>query len=144
MPGYGVDEDLAGVLPWSWAVDLLNSVRNPVVSTTRPDGRPHAMPVWGLWLDDVFAFSTGITTVKSVNLKGDPRCVITAGDREFVIVEGRAELADMPKGFVESYKEKYDYQMDETMNPIWVVRPTVAFAFQDADNFTKTATRWTF
>lgn len=142
-PGYGFPDDTDGVLPWSWAVDLLNRVRNPVVSTVRPDGRPHAMPVWGLWLGDVYCFSTAITSVKSENLKVNPQCVVTAGEgHDAVILEGRAEIADLPDGFTEAYKSKYDHTIDE--GPIWIVRPKVAFAFQETDDFAKTATRWTF
>ena len=52
MPdGYGVPDTLEGALPWSWAVERLASARNMWFSTTRPDGRPHAVPAWGMWLD---------------------------------------------------------------------------------------------
>jgi len=54
MPaGYGVPTDGSGGerLPWSWAVERLESARNYWICTTRPDGRPHAAPVWGLWLE---------------------------------------------------------------------------------------------
>ena len=143
MPGYGIHEDTKDVLPWSWAVDLLSRVRNPVVMTVRPDGRPHAMPVWGLWLGDVYCFSTAITSVKSDNLKANPRCVISASDGDdAVIVEGEAELSDLPEGFTEAYQKMYGEKIDK--GPIWIVRPTVAFAFQATDDFPKTATRWSF
>lgn len=143
MPGYGIQESTKDVLPWSWAVDLLNRARNPVLSTVRPDGRPHAMPLWGLWLGDVYCFSTAITSVKSENLKKNPACVITAdnGD-DAVILEGRAEIAPLPDGFTDAYKEKYGETIDE--GPIWILRPTVAFAFQATEDFPKTATRWVF
>ena len=50
--GYGLSESEEGMLSWGWAVERLVAARNYWVSTTRPDGRPHAMPVWGVWLDD--------------------------------------------------------------------------------------------
>jgi len=143
MPGYGIQEDTRNVLPWSWAVDLLNRVRNPVLGTVRPDGRPHAMPLWGLWLGDAYCMSTAITSVKSENLKANDRCVITAGDGDdAVVLEGKAELSELPVGFTEAYKKKYGETIDE--GPIWIVRPTVAFAFQATEDFSKTATRWVF
>ena len=53
MPaGYGVPESDEGLLPWSWAVERLESARNYWFGTTRPDGRPHAMPAWAVWLDE--------------------------------------------------------------------------------------------
>ena len=142
-PGYFKEEHLDELLPWSWAVDLMNRVRNPSVATVRPDGRPHVMPVWGIWHGDVYCLSTAITSVKSKNLQADPRCVITAteGD-DSVVLEGRAELSELPDGFTEAYKRKYGEKIDE--GPIWIVRPTVAYAFQANDNFEKTATRWRF
>lgn len=121
----------------------MERVRNPVMSTVRPDGRAHAMPVWGIWLGDIYCISTAITSVKSKNLQVNPTCVITssAGD-DCVVLEGDAELSELPDGFTEAYKAKYGEQIDK--GPIWIVRPRVAFAFQANDNFYKTATRWTF
>lgn len=142
-PGYFKRDYTEGLLPWSWAVDLMNRVRNPVISTVRPNGRPHAMPIWGIWLNDVYCLSTAITSVKSSNLKANPECVITSSDEDGdVVLEGRAELSELPDGFTEAYKGKYGEKIDE--GPIWIVRPRVAFAFQANDNFYKTATRWTF
>ena len=142
-PGYFIREYTKDLLPWSWAVDLMGRVRNPVLSTVRPDGRAHAMPVWGIWLRDVYCVSTAITSVKSRNLQRNPTCVITSSEGDDALVlEGDAELAALPDGFTEAYAAKYGEQIDE--GPIWVVRPRVAFAFQADDNFFKTATRWTF
>jgi hypothetical protein len=57
---YGVPTDASGGerLPWSWAVEQLTAARNYWICTTRRNGGPHAMPVWGLWLDDAVWFST--------------------------------------------------------------------------------------
>ncbi len=54
MPGYGLVDAGGGkgLLPWSWAVEFLSKGRNYWVATTRPDGRPHVMPVWGIWMDE--------------------------------------------------------------------------------------------
>ena len=61
MPGYGVlpAEEGRGLLPFEWASERLVRSRSYWVSTVRPDGRPHLMPVWGVFVDDVFTFSTG-------------------------------------------------------------------------------------
>jgi hypothetical protein len=40
----------AGISPTHW------------LATVRPDGRPHVMPVWAIWVDDAFYFVTGTTT----------------------------------------------------------------------------------
>src|SRR5438876_542624 len=89
--GYGVPTDGSGgeLLPWSWAVGQLEAARNYWICTTRADGRPHAAPVWGLWLHDAVWFSTGGETQKGRNIARDPRIVIhlESGD-ETVILEG--------------------------------------------------------
>ena len=59
MPDYGVDTPEWEPLPWSWAAERLGANRNFWVVTVSTDGRPHALPVWGVWNDDEgrFAFS---------------------------------------------------------------------------------------
>ena len=147
MPGYGVSEDDAGLLPWLWAEERLVATRNFWVSTVRPDSRPHAMPVWGLWHNNLLYFSTAITSTKARNLRANPRCTITTenGD-EAVILEGEAlveEDHDVLRPVWSAYNTKYDWSVDgESM---FVLKPTRAFAFIDAtDQFATAATRWTF
>src|ERR1043165_1756427 len=110
MPGYGIVKDIDGALPWKWAKDVMDAARNPALATTRPDGRPHVMPVWAIWLDDRgVVFSTAITSIKSKNLlKNSSAAFYFERDRDNLVVEGRCEiveLGDLP-GFVDSYKEK--------------------------------------
>jgi hypothetical protein len=107
------------------------------------------MPVWGLWLEDAFYFSTGTQSRKARNLAHNPRCVVhsESGD-EAVILEGVArELTDdsIFKRFNKGYRAKYDWDVDRSMGPIYGVRPRVAFGLIEHDElFTKTATRWSF
>ena len=147
MPGYGVPDELEGALPWSWASERLEGCRNYFVATARPDGRPHVMPVWGHWYMDLFCFSTAITSIKSKNLLKNPNCVVTVEDgHSCVIIEGVArvtELGEVP-GFVEAYNAKYEGDYSSMMGPIWTVKPTVAFAFNEDETFSSSATRWEF
>ena len=90
MPGYGIlaADDGAGLLPWDWAVERLSGSHNYWLVTTRPDGRPHMMPLWGLWLDSTFYFSTGRQSRKGRNLAANSHCVVaTEHADEAVIVE---------------------------------------------------------
>ena len=43
------------------------------LATVRPDGRPHVMPLLGLWLADAFSFITGESTRKGNDLARNPR-----------------------------------------------------------------------
>jgi nitroimidazol reductase NimA-like FMN-containing flavoprotein (pyridoxamine 5'-phosphate oxidase superfamily) len=151
LPGYGIlDADSGkGLLPWSWAIERLTNARNYWVATTRPDGRPHVMPVWGVWMDDAFCFSTGAESRKARNLVANPRCVIgceLADDQ--IVVEGIvAPVADpaLSKRFADAYGPKYNWDTEGFAEPVYVVRPTVVFGFITAPGeFIGSATRWVF
>src|SRR5208282_1152208 len=129
IPGYGIvgEKDGRGLLPWSWAEKRLSRGWNYWLATTRPDGRPHLMPVWGLWWEGAFWFSTGDKTVKARNLASNPNCVVTPdrGD-EAAIVEGRAEwipASHTLEPLWTAYKKKYTWDMKGT--GFFVVRPRV-------------------
>jgi len=147
-PGYGVvdAQSGAGLLPWSWVVERMASARNYWIGSTRPDGRPHAAPVWGLWLDDAFLFSTDPHSRKGLNLAATPQVVVhlESGD-EAVILEGVVEeLRDSARysRFVDAYDEKYQVRPDAVPSAVvYVLRPQVVYAWRERD-FNESATRW--
>ena len=148
MPGYGISEKREGILPWSWAEDRFSKNRNYYVSTSRPSGRPHSMPVWGVFFGNKFYFSTGLDSQKSRNLHANPWCVITTENAaEAVILEGHARKTTAKvalQRFVRVYKDKYDWEMDPNDGSVWVVQPAKVFAFKEgANDFSTSATRWT-
>jgi general stress protein 26 len=151
MPGYGLlpADQGSGLKPWSYAVERLSRSRGYWVSTTRPDGRPHSVPIWGVWVRDQFAFSTGAQSRKARNLANDPHIVIGVEPSEdSIVLEGIASLVDDPaflRDFKSVYAEKYDMSMDDFSEPVYAVRPVVAFSFASAgDEFTAGSTRWKF
>ncbi len=151
MPGYGILDASSGrgLLPWSWATERISKAHNYWIATTRPDGAPHVMPVWGVWLDGAFYFSTGRNSRKARNLTANPKCVVcTERAEEAVVLEGVAEQATdsaLLGKFADLYKGKYDWEMGQCEEPIYAVRPRVAFAFiEHADEFIGSATRWLF
>ena len=147
MPGYGIAEPDKGLLPWSWANQRLTKSHNYWIATVRPDARPHLMVVWGLWLDHTFLFSTGKNSRKGRNLAANPRCVVgTEHAYEAVVVEGRvSQVRDerLKKRFCDAYYKKYKWDMSDFGEPIYVLRPEVAFGLYEKD-FTGAATRWLF
>src|SRR3979490_1409108 len=96
-PGYGIvgAKDGKGLLPWAWVARKMNSCRTFWLATIHTGrARPHVMPVWGVWLDDAFFFSTGRKSRKGQNLASNPACTIANDNgEEAVIVEGRATQA---------------------------------------------------
>src|SRR5262245_43588536 len=132
MPGYGVTRSRRGLLRWTWAVRQLKRSHNYWIVTIRPDGAPHAMPVWGLWVDDRFYFSTGSRSRKARNLAGNPRCVVCSERAAAAaIVEGIATpLADrsLLRRLAAAYHRKYrPWTLDLDLGPVYEVRPRVVF-----------------
>lgn len=148
-PGYGIAEPDKGegLLAWEWAVTLLEKPENYWVATVHPAGRPHVMPVWGVWLENSFYFSTGRKSRKGRNLASNAECVVCNDNTdEAVIVEGRAaELKDPVelKKLVMAYKKKYEMDPTGMGEPIFVVRPRTVFGLIEK-KFPDTATKWTF
>ena len=141
-----------GLLPWSWAEERLVASRNYWVVTRWPDGRPHAMPVWGIWHEETFWFSSSKPSRKSKNLSADPRCVVTTEDADNpVVVEGIAELIAGPNDLatllaLENAKYSTDYgieMLDPVANSAFRVSPLWVFGLQAGD-FTGSPTRWDF
>jgi PPOX class probable F420-dependent enzyme len=154
MPGYGIQGPTqgTGLLPWSWATERLARSHDYWVASIQPDGRPHVMPVWGVWWDDALWFSSSRGARKARNLAADPRCVITTDNaREPVVLDGTAVLVvdrSLIKGFVERTNAKYDTDygldfFDPDIATCYRVAPSWAFGLTDSD-FEGSPTRWTF
>lgn len=151
MPGYGIADANSGkgLLPWSWATERLFNARTFWLATTRSDGRPHVMPVWGVWLDDAFYFSTGNQSRKGRNLAEKPHCSICCEiGEDQIVLEGEARLmedAALRLQFARAYQAKYNWDTEGFDEPFYAVRPTTMFGFSTAPgDFVATATRWMF
>lgn len=150
MPEYGIlpADEGRGLLPWSWAAKRLSRSHNYWFATARPDGRPHTMAVWGIWLDDVLYFSTGRRSRKARNLAENPYCsVCTERANEAVIVEGVARLVRQPARLARIarvYRAKYHMTYPADSN-VYAVLPRVVFGFiESEEEFSAAATRWRF
>ena len=152
MPDYGVlgPHEGTGLLPWKWAVDRLTASHDYWVVSLWPDGRPHAMPVWGVWEGGALWFSSSVRSRKVRNLRADPRCVVTVEDTtDPVVVEGTAEIVTDPDAcarMISLVNTKYataytvDF-LDPAVNATVRVRPHWAFGLVQ-DDFSGSPTRW--
>jgi hypothetical protein len=145
-PSYGIAADPDGMLAWSWVEAQLTATRNYWLCTAGADGRPHAVPVWGLWLDGAVAFSTDPASRKGRNLAVDPRAVVhlESGD-DVVVVEG--QVVPLPSELVEVYRDSYEAKYGFRPDPAaaegitYVLRPDRVLAWREQD-FPTSATRW--
>jgi hypothetical protein len=148
--GYGIgrgDSAPGELLPWSRVEEWLQASRNYWVCTTRPDGRAHAKPVWGVWLEGMVLFSTDSDSVTGRNLRRDPRVLIhlESGD-DVAILEGEAQPLgeNLFDPYADAYDVKYHYRPEPSAeSPPWSLQPHKALTWSEAD-FPQSATRWTF
>jgi PPOX class probable F420-dependent enzyme len=154
MPGYGIlpADAGSGLMPWAEAERRLSLAHDFWVATVRPDGRPHVMPVWGVWLDEQVWFSSSLGSRKARNLAADPRCTITTDDAlNPAVIDGVAERVTdtVPiAAFVAAVNAKYDADMtaefqDPAVNGTFAVRPVTVIALTHGD-FQGSPTRWRF
>ncbi|HEV2388867.1 MAG TPA: pyridoxamine 5'-phosphate oxidase family protein [Candidatus Acidoferrales bacterium] len=154
MPGYGLPGGSKGLFPWKWAEERLSKSHNYWVATSRPEGKPHLMIVWGLWMGGAFYFSTGRQSRKAKNLAHRPHCVIaTELAHQAVIVEGVAEEVQdvgFRRRYLEAAERKYKFDMSafekdilSLKEPIYVVLPAVVFGLDEKKSLAA-ATRWRF
>jgi general stress protein 26 len=76
-PRYG--DASASAPPWSEIERLLDEAQLYWIVTVRRDGRPHAVPLVGVWQDGAFAFCTGPEEQKQRNLDGNQHVAVTTG-----------------------------------------------------------------
>jgi hypothetical protein len=94
--------------PPAWAAieRLLADAQLYWIITVRADGRPHAVPLVGVWHDGAFAFCTGSDEQKQRNLDLNAQVAVTTGSTgangwnsgEDVAIEGRAVRVTDPGG----------------------------------------------
>ena len=154
MPGYGIlsASEGSGLIPWAEAERRLSVSHDYWCATVRPDGAPHVMPVWGVWLEGRLWFSSSLRSRKARNLAAEPRCTLTTDDpADPVVVEGMAErVTDRAAiaAFLDAVNAKYGTHiqpefLDPDVNGSFAVRPVRVFALNH-DDFTGSPTRWRF
>ena len=155
IPGYGIPASDDGLVPWSHARERLERARHYWLATVRPDGRPHAVPTWGVWIDGAFYTEGGGRKVR--NLQANPHVVVhLESGEDVVIVEGLAAELSRPARALfarldAAYAAKYGYKPSDTLaaptdvpypqGGLFVVRPHVVFAWR---RFPADATRFLF
>jgi hypothetical protein len=155
-PVLGYPPENPNLTQWRDAEAVLEDRKTYWLATVRPDGRPHVMPVWGVWLAGKFFFSTSATSRKGRNLAENSHCTIgLSGAGMDLVVEGTAAVLtdhEVAARVAELYGPKYEwpvtardgglYGENGDGGPLYVVTPSVAFGFGLAGGFS--ATRWRF
>jgi nitroimidazol reductase NimA-like FMN-containing flavoprotein (pyridoxamine 5'-phosphate oxidase superfamily) len=147
--GYGIPREPGDAGSWDAVAVKIAASRNYWIASTRPDGRPHVMPVWGVWVDGQFLFATDRASRKGRNIAANPAIVVhlESGD-DVVVLEGAPREvtgAELLARYVDAYDAKYAVRPDpgDPTTVTYALRPSVAFTWLEAD-YLNSATRWSF
>lgn len=107
------------------------------ISTVRPDGRPHATPIWHVWHAGRAYIVTRADAVKTANIRLNPNVVITGTNaRHPVIIEGRATFAPEAEDALRPlFLAKYDWDIstDADYDTIIAITPVKIIAWGEDD-----------
>jgi general stress protein 26 len=124
-------------ITWAHATGKVRREEVYWVSTASRKGRPHAVPVWGIWYRSRFFFETAPDSVKARNIGANPRVVVHLQDGyDTVIVEGKVqrELDQQVLSRLRAmYASKYDYTpdwSDPQTQVVYRVDPAMAHAWK--------------
>lgn len=141
--GYGVRSD-SELLTWADVEARLVASRHYWLSTTRPNGRPHVVPRWGIWLEGVFWYDGSPATRHARNVRHNESCALHLESGSIVtIVEGSSRpSAPVVDSFGErlsaEFRRKYaelgyspapESCSDEVAGGLLVMTPAKAFAW---------------
>ncbi|CAN5162113.1 pyridoxamine 5'-phosphate oxidase family protein [soil metagenome] len=90
--GYGLPATDDGLLEWSAVEARLVATKHYWMATVRPDGRPHLIPRWGVWVDDAFYYDGSHRTRHARNAEANPACSLSLEDgQRAVILDGTSQ-----------------------------------------------------
>jgi general stress protein 26 len=105
------------------------------LSTVRPDGRPHIVPIWHVMVQENIYFATASRSVKVVNIHSNPNAVVAAyldNPESGLIVEGYAKLRpDLRESVSKFFEQKYEWNIkeDDEYDALIEVEPTRLIAW---------------
>ncbi|MDE0067235.1 MAG: pyridoxamine 5'-phosphate oxidase family protein [Acidimicrobiaceae bacterium] len=138
------------------AEQRLLTERNFWFVTADAEGRPHSMPLWGVWMPERerFGMACDSGARKARNISTNDQVVVTTRNSvECVSLEGRAVLVegDEAEPLAVAWAEKYcddNFSKEEMMKTVrgstaFEVVPERAFGMiETPEEFSKCATRW--
>lgn len=133
---------------WSSIEEQLRASRNYWICSVSPSGYPHALPVWGVWLDQRLYFVTKRASKKGRNLQANPKVAIhlESGDNvvafqgHVIEVVDEQQLTQVAAAYAVKYKGDQIYP---DLEVVFELKPHAALTWLE-QNYHETATRWRF
>ena len=142
-----------GFVAWTHVESRLREAKNYWLCTVQPNGHPHAIPKWGVWVEDKLYFDGSSETRHSRNIAKNPYVSVhlESGD-DVVAMDGVARAHPKPspelgRQLASAYATKYaDFgyspKPDQWDNGgLYEVTPTTVLAWT---KFTEDPTKFTF
>ena len=146
---YGISKSKKGMISWESVNEWLEKAPIYWLATATPEGKPHTVPVWGLWADGVLYIGGSPETRWMRNLAANPRLAahIDMGS-SVVILEGDVEVARTPEPAIfqmmaDQSEAKYGSRPDSVGEGTYSMRARTVMAW-DNNDLGHTATRWRF
>jgi len=110
-PGYA--DNPSSEVSWEYVEQKLSAAKNYWLCSVRPEGRPHCVPRWAVYVDGLIYYDGSPETRHARNLVQNPQVSLhlESGD-EAIILEGESRPADKPSAQLAqrlsaAYKAKY-------------------------------------
>ncbi|MFZ4519251.1 MAG: pyridoxamine 5'-phosphate oxidase family protein [Microthrixaceae bacterium] len=89
--------------------------RNLWLATARPDGRPHLVPVWFVFVGGSFWVGTGARSVKVANVRRSGLATVALEDGNAPVAAecaAREVARPFPAEVVTAFRDKYSWDLD--------------------------------
>lgn len=102
-----------GFVPWSHVEERLTEAKNYWLCSVRPDGRPHVVPKWAVWVDEKIYFDGSPQTRHARNIAQNPHVSVhLESGNDVIIVEGLCAASSKPtlelgQKLAQAYAAKY-------------------------------------
>ena len=139
-------------LTWDWVAAQLTESKHYWLCSVRPDGRPHVVPRWGVFVDNKFYYDGSPETRHARNLLGNPHITLNLeSGSQAIFMEGTSKPAGKPasklgKKLSEAYKKYKEFGYSPGPNSwdrggLYVFTPRQCIAWS---NFTQDPTKFIF
>lgn len=109
----GYADNPASYVTWEWVAAQMTESKNYWLCSVRPNGHPHVIPRWGVFIDNKFFYDGSPETRHARNVAENPHVSLhlESGDQA-VIMEGISQAVGKPESglairLAQEYRRKY-------------------------------------
>jgi len=93
----GYADNPASYVDWAWVAEQMTASKNYWLSSVRPNGHPHVVPRWGVFIDNKFYYDGSPETRHAQNIMKNPHVSLhLESGNQVVMMEGTSTPAEKP------------------------------------------------